>query len=191
MRDLIVQMVCTAEKEECFNGLCDNCPTETITNVLTNNSIIDMDDECSWTLWKKVNSKFDLQQMIGSVDSLLTEIEERWPLFLLHTYINRQQRDYIKKLRIQSSDKTFVVAQIDFSMNYTLIPQREVQQGFFSQHQVTMFTMHLTIGQEHRNLAVISDHMEHTTVFVFCAQQLLVHFIKKNFPLVKTINYVR
>ena len=191
MRDLIVQMVCTAEKEECFNGLCDNCPTETITNVLISNSIIDMDDECSWTLWKKVNSKFDLQQVTGSVDSLLTEIEERWPLFLLHTYTDRQQRDYIKKLRIQSSDKTFVVAQIDFSMNYTLIRQREVQQGFFSQHQVTLFTMHLTIGQEHRNLAVISDYMGHTTVFVFCAQQLLVHFIKKNFPLVKTINYVR
>ena len=97
MKDLIVQMVCTAEKEECFNGLCDNCLTETITTVLINNSIIDMDDECSWTLWKKVNSKFDRQQVIGSVDSLLTEIEERWPLFLLHTYTNRQQRDYIKK----------------------------------------------------------------------------------------------
>ena len=66
---------------------------------------IDLDDECSWTLWKKVNSKFDLQQMIGSVDSLLTEIEERWPVFLHHTYCNRQQRDHIKHLRNQSTDK--------------------------------------------------------------------------------------
>ena len=84
-----------------------------------------------------------------------------------------------------------MVAQIDFSMNYTLIRQREVQQAFFSQHQVTLFIIHLTIGQEHRNLAVISDYTEHTTVFVLCAQQLLVHFIKKDFPMVKTINYVR
>ncbi|CAF1685595.1 unnamed protein product [Adineta ricciae] len=32
--------------------------------------------------------------------------------------------------------------------------------------------------------------MEHTTSFVYCAQQILVRFIKKNFPLVKKINYV-
>ena len=76
-------------------------------------------------------------------------------------------------------------------MNYTLIRQREVQQGFFSQHQVTLFTIHLTIGQEHRNLAIISDYMEHTTSFVHCAQKLLVQYVKKNFPLVKKINYVR
>jgi hypothetical protein len=129
--------------------------------------------------------------MIGSVDSLLTEIEERWSAFLLHTYCTRQQRDYIKQLRSQLTDKTFVVPQIDFSMNYTLIRQREVQQGFFSQHQVTLFTIYRTIGQEQRNLAIISDHMEHTTAFVYCAQKILIQFIKKNYPLVKKINYLR
>ncbi|CAF1519796.1 unnamed protein product [Adineta ricciae] len=32
--------------------------------------------------------------------------------------------------------------------------------------------------------------MEHTTAFVHCAQKILIEFIKKNFPLVKKINYV-
>ena len=130
-----------------------------------------------------MNNNFGLQQMPGSIDSLLTQIEERWPLFLLHTHI--------KDLRSQSTEKTFVVAQIDFSMNYTLLRQREVQQGFFSQRQVTLFTIHLTIGKEQRNLAIISDYMEHTTVFVHCVQNILTRFINKNFPLVKKINYVR
>ncbi|CAF3101068.1 unnamed protein product, partial [Rotaria socialis] len=164
MKDLITQMVCTISNEKCFIGECDKCPTESITDILTDNNMIDLDDECSWNLWKKVNNKFDLQQMSGSTDSLLTEIEERWSPFLLHTHINREQREYIKELRCQSTENTFVVAQIDFSMNYTLVRQREVQQGFFSQHQVTLFTIHLTIGKEQRNLAVISDYMEHTTV---------------------------
>ena len=129
--------------------------------------------------------------MTGSLDSLLVEIEERWPAFLLHTYCNRQQRDYIKETRTQSTDRTFIVAQIDFSMNYTLLRQREVQQGLFSQHQASLFTIHLTIGQQHRNLAIISDCMEHITLFVYCAQRILVQFVKKNFPLVEKINYVR
>ncbi|CAF3553124.1 unnamed protein product [Rotaria socialis] len=70
-----------------------------------------------------------LIKMIGSVDSLLTEIKERWSTFLLHAYSNREQREYIKDLRSQSTDKSFIVAQIDFSMNYTLLRQREVKQG--------------------------------------------------------------
>lgn len=191
MNGLITQMVCAIQQEECFIGECDNCPKENLIDTLTHNNAIDHDEECAWTVWKKVNNKFDLQHITGSVDSLLTEIEDKWDVFLFHVYCNRQQREYIKELREKSTNKTFLVAQIDFSMNYTLIRQREVQQGFFSQHQATLFTIHLTIGNEQRNVAIISNYMEHTTSFVFCAQQILVRFIKKNFPLVKKINYVR
>ncbi len=35
------------------------------------------------------------------------------------------------------------------------IRQREVAHGFFSQYQGNLFTIHLNIGQEHRNLAII------------------------------------
>ena len=153
MKDLIAKMVCTVETEECFMKQWDYCPVETLIEVLINSSSIDLDDECTWTLWKKVNNKFDLQQVVGSVDSLITEAEERWPAFLLHTCCNRQQRDYIMEIRSQSSEKTFIVAQIDFSMNYTLILQREVQRGFFNPHQVTLLIIHVTIGWEHRSLA--------------------------------------
>ena len=68
LKDLISRMTCTIEKED--------CPEETIIDTLIGSSIIDMDDECSWTLWKKVKNKFDLQHIIGSVDSLLTTIED-------------------------------------------------------------------------------------------------------------------
>ena len=174
MNDLITQLVCTAQQEECFIGECDNCPTEKLMNILTQNNAMDLDEECGWTMWKKVNNKFDLQQITGSVDSLLTEIKDKWDVFLFHVYCNRQQREHIKELREKSTDKTFLVTQIDFSMNYTLVRQREVQQGFFSQHQATLFTSHLTVGQVQRNLAIVSNYMEDTTSFVYCAQQILV-----------------
>ena len=66
-----------------------------------------------------------------------------------------------------------------------------MQQGFFSQHQATLFTIHLTIGPEHRDLAIVSNSMEHTTAFVYCAQGMIVEFVKKHYPLVKKINYLR
>lgn len=191
MNALIKQINCSDAQEKCFTGECNNCPVENLVDILSHNNDIDYDEECVWNIWKKVNSKFDLQQITGSVDSLLTDIEDRWDGFLLHVYCNRQQRDYIKNLRETSSDKTFLVAQIDFSMNYTLVRQREVQQGFFTQHQVTLFTIHLIVGQEQRNVVVISNYMEHTTASVYSAQKILVQFVKKSFPLVQKINYVR
>ncbi len=105
LKDLISQTVCIDEKEDCFDGTCEECLEETIIDILIGDNIIDIDDECSWTMWKKMNNKFDLQYIIGSVDSLLTTIEDNWPTFLLHTYYNRQQRDYIKELRSQSTAK--------------------------------------------------------------------------------------
>ena len=181
MKDLITRMVCTIQKEECFNEQCDECPIESITHILTHYNAMDLDDECSWTLWKKVDNKFDLLQVIGSVDSLLTEIKEKWSTFLLHTHCNRQQRECIKDLRSQPTDKSFVVAQIDFSMNYTLIHQLQVQKGFFSQHQATWFTIHLIIGNEQSNLAIISNYMEHTTAFVYCAQKFSSNSSRRTF----------
>ncbi len=119
-----------------------------------------------------------------------SSISNKW-LVRLYTYGNRQQRDYIKELWTQSMEKTFMVAQIDLSMNYIFLRQREVQQGFFSQHQAILFTIHPTIGQEHRKLAIMSDCMEHTTSFVYCAQRILVKLIEKNFSMVQKIDYLR
>ena len=185
-------MVCSIDTESCYVGECDQCLSITdLRSILVKDMQAELDDNYSWFLWKKVNNRFDLQKVTGSIDSLLTDIEERWSHFLLHTYHNRQQRKHIAYLREQSSQRTFVVAQIDISMNYTLIRQREVQQGFFSRYQATLFTVHLTIVKEHRDLAIISDYMEHTTAFVYCAQKIVVDFVKQNFPLVRKVNYVR
>ena len=154
------------QTENCYIGQCNNCPTTQLVNILTKYIESDLDEECSWTGWRKLNNKFDLQKVTGSLNSLLNEIEGQWPYFVLHSYCNRQQREYITRLRAQSNRQNFIIAQIDSSMNYTLIHQHEVQQSFFSQHQPILFTIHLTIGPEHRDLAIVSNSMEHTTAFV-------------------------
>jgi hypothetical protein len=193
-KDLIHRFVCDEPNEECFTNECGSCSTNnSFIRLLTEDfsEDIDFDDLCSWTVWKKINNKFDLQKVNATIDSLLFEMNEQWPSFLLHSYCNRQQREHIALLRSQSSSTSFVIAQIDFSMNYSLVRQREVQQGFFSHQQASLFTTHLVVGKEQRNLAIISDRLEHDTAFVYGAQQIIVAFVKKKFPRVKKINYLR
>ncbi|CAF3160978.1 unnamed protein product, partial [Rotaria sp. Silwood2] len=155
VNELIDQVVCNNDMEDCVIGECQLCSTKSIVDILTEKISVNLDENCSWTIWKKLDNRFDLQQVTSSVEALLDQIEEKWSSFLLHTFCNRRQREYIANLRAQSSKTTFIVAQVDFSMNYNLIRQREVQQAFFSQKQASIFTIHITIGKEHRDIAII------------------------------------
>ena len=109
----------------------------------------------------------------------------------MHSYINREQRTYINELRIKSSCLSYAVVQTDFAENYTFLRQREVQAAHWNNRQATLFTVHIKLGNEHKNMVIISDYMRHDTAFVHCAQGLIVDFLRKNYPQVTKINYLR
>ena len=81
---------------------------------------------------------------------------------------------------------------MDSSENYTFLCQKEVQAAaHWNSSQVTVFTIHIKVGQSHKNMAIISDYMHHDTAFVYCAESLIVEFATKNFSQIQKINYVR
>ena len=55
---------------------------------------------------------------------------------------------------------------------------------------MTIFTVHIKIGESHVNLSVISEYLNHDTAFVYCIQQKVTQFIKDQFPSLKKIFYV-
>lgn len=137
------------------------------------------------------NKRVDLHETRGTIASLLTEIDQQWPVFLQHSYYNREQRAFIDEIRLKSNDQSFVVVQMDFAENYTFIRQREAQSAHWNNNQATLFTLHIKIGTNHKNIVIISDYMHHDTAFVYCAQGLIVEFVKKHFPQVTQIKYLR
>lgn len=152
---------------------------------------IDEDDDWTWSNWKSTNKKVDLHHIRGSISSLLDEIDEQWKAFQTHSYYNREQRLYIKDLHLQSTDTSYITAQIDFAENYSVLRQREVQAAHWNNLQCTLFTIHLKIGTKYKNIVVISDYMRHDTAFVYCVQCLIVDFVKNNYPQVTRISYIR
>ena len=89
------EMVCPVQTGDCYISECDNCPTRQLADILTEHIQSDLDEECLWTVRRTLSNKFDLKKVTGSFNSLLNEIEEQWPYFVLHSYYNRQQREYI------------------------------------------------------------------------------------------------
>ncbi|CAF4897575.1 unnamed protein product [Rotaria socialis] len=189
--NLIDLVICGTPVEDCFLGTCDQCNSITPSLILGHELGDSEDDEkCSWSLWKTSDKKVDLHQICGIFASLLDEIDEKWSNFLIHSYINREQRTYINELRTKSSCQSYAVAQMDFAENYTFLRQREVQAAHWNYQQVTLFTVHIKVGNEHKNMVLISDYMRHDTVFVHCAQGRIVDFLRNNYPQVTKISYL-
>lgn len=158
--------------------------------------VLDKDDfdenlDAVWSLWVTSNHHVELQHFNGSFESLIDNLNDRWASFVTHSYVTRQQREYIKQIRLLSSPNTFALVNCDFAENFTFVVQNEVQSAYWNQHQATLYTIVINIGNSHHNMVVISDRMVHDTAFVYCTQQLVVKFIRDEYPTVNKINYVR
>jgi hypothetical protein len=151
---------------------------------------MEIQDLASWSKWKKVNTRYELLHLTGTFRVLLEEIDDLWPSFITHSFCTHEQRDYVTLIKETSSITTFAVIQLDFAQNYSFVIQREVQSAYYSRQQAAILTVYIRIGEEHRNMVFISDYLAHDTRFVYCAQKMIVDFLKKNYPNVLKINYV-
>ncbi len=71
----------------------------------------------SWSIWKKVNSRYELFHLTGTFRVLLEEIDDLWPNFITHSFYSHQQRDYITLIKEASRITAFAVMQLDFAQN--------------------------------------------------------------------------
>ena len=60
--DFVNKIICRMQTENCYIGDCNNCPTTQLANIFTEYIESDIDKECSWTVWSKLNNEFDLQK---------------------------------------------------------------------------------------------------------------------------------
>lgn len=190
MRDLLKQSVCMNPSENCFYRQCDQCHNSTVSHILCQNIDIDFEDLVSWSIWRKVGARYELLHLTGTLRLLLKEIEDLWPHFITHSFYTHEQRDYVSLIRKESSLTTYIVVQIDFAQNFSFVIQREVQSAYFNRQQATIFTVHMRIGEEHRNLVIISDYLAHDTKFVYSAQKIIVQFVRREYPNIEKITYV-
>jgi hypothetical protein len=189
--DLVDKIVCIYPSEACYNRCCDNCCNLNVSDLFLQGVDIDEQADTTWSLWTNNNNYVELQHCSGTFRSLLDQLNSRWPVFVTHTYVTRQQRDYIKFIKINSSVTTFAVVHMDFAENFAFVVQKEIQSAYWSKKQATVYTIVIKIGSNHRNMVIISNRMVHDTSFVYCVQMILVKFIREEYPTVQKINYVR
>lgn len=189
-KQLIEKTICSSATEDCFYRRCIDCLEKKPSIILLEGLDVEIYDLASWSMWKKTRSRYELLHLSGTLETLLEELDDLWSAFLIHSFYTAKQRDYIALIKETSSLTTFSVIQLDFAQNFSLIIQREIQSAYYSRQQATIFTVYVRVGNEHRNMAIISDYLSHDTKFVFCAQQLIMDFVKREYPNIVKVNYV-
>jgi pullulanase/glycogen debranching enzyme len=185
---LVKLIICQQATIDCYLQECVNCNTKIPSDFFIeqlNMNGVNEDDDVTWMIWERNEKRTELQRHTTSISTLIEKFDSLWSKFLIHHYITIEQREYIKKIKIESSDHGTAVVQLDFAENFTLFSQSAVQSSYWSQIQATIFTVHIKMGTGHRNLVFISDYMKHTTEFVYECQTVIVSFIKKWYPNVK------
>lgn len=109
-------------------------------------------------------------------------------LFLLHTFVKREQAAIFNSLK-NSSDDIKIVLQVDFSENATIMAQKEVQSAHWHHAQATLFTAHAWINSDTNfSMVVISDDLNHTKYCIFVFMQCIFRSLRAKFPSIEVVN---
>ena len=103
----------------------------------------------------------------------MDNLSEKIPSFLIHTFTKRAQSNYfqLKILRVPASS---AIIQVDFSENYSLQDQGEVQSAHWYEEQLTLFTVCVWMYKIKKSFVFVSDDLDHdkTLAIVFMNELL-------------------
>jgi len=123
----------------------------------------------------------------GLVSDAVEKLQGRLPDFMEHVYYMNKQAAQFQQMKA-NMEKNRAVMQVDFSENYTITYQDEVQSAHWNAQQVSLYTVVAWAAEEVASYAVISNYMNHDKYAVAYFNGLLIRDLKKRFPTLETID---
>ena len=99
----------------------------------------------------------------------------RVKIFLLHVYIKRQQSKFFEELKVNSSDRKIVI-QVDYSENFEIRQQNEIQSSHWTSKLVSIFTAHSWCSNDNYSFSLVSDNISHDK---YCINSCITYMIDK------------
>jgi hypothetical protein len=155
---IIAEVVCDISSYACMTGSCSTCNIESGFDRLTQQWRLALCEEQlkashRYEQWVNCNKEI----AYGDFDHIVSLIKSKISHFRQHTFIKRQQSDCFKFYKVISNT---LVLQIDFSENYSMKFQDEVQAMHWINDQLTIFTC-VSWGSSIQSFAVVSDDLRH------------------------------
>ncbi|XP_037052476.1 uncharacterized protein LOC119086005 [Bradysia coprophila] len=126
----------------------------------------------SWWQWEKdeTTNRTEKKQITGTVKKLIDYFVSVYKSFLIHSFINRQQREnFAEDLKYVNLHDDECLVQCDFAENWTNESQDEVSNAHWNQKQISLFTISLRYGCKQYSKVAVSDNLDHSkdTIFAY------------------------
>ena len=195
--EFVSNFVCSPTSETCMLGHCEACKEkgdmwlETFEEGSSN-------QEVTWYEWARETNevapskqkagddltvrfkRMEKRCQVATAGEALASLSQKIPAFLTHVFIKREQSNHFQ-YKLCSIPPRSALVQVDFSENYNIQQQGEVQSAHWNQQQLSLFTICVWLHQSQRSIIYVSDHLEHdkTTVLVLM-NKLFVELTKSN-----------
>ena len=178
--DLVKQVVCDERSVACMLKCnCDTCGDGKILQDI----ISALDDEVlgevlTWYQWQTAEGRVTKILQEGTVLDLVHSVYAQLQHFLGHTFIKRKQSAFFEEVCHMGSADSAVI-QVDFSENYSVMHQDEIQSANWHHEQVTVFTCVSWVDNICHSYTIVSDYLSHEKLAVYRFLGIILSDIKQ------------
>ena len=195
-KDLMYSLLCpeVSRSEDCWKSKCDECISnkeilqDKIQQTLENENI----ENVSYDLWVSTDRAEKVTENKSAVEFSNMLVEMLNDLKLHHFISKVQYQAFLDMKENLGTNEAICVG--DFSENFTIQTNREIQSAYYSHDQVTIHPWMLYYKDDqgilqHKSVVMLSDELRHDTVAVSAFQKIVVADLKRILPSLTKINF--
>lgn len=186
-KEIISKIVCSTDNADCMRRLCFKCSDEKhIKDILTNyillSGVTDFEESISYKQWTQTD-RSQLVTLTNTYEDLLDILHEKFNDLIPHSYIAKKQTKYLKDQKERLSRKK-AIALLDFSENYEMKIQDEIQSSYWSRKSCTVHPTVIYVRNEQgeleqKSLCFLSEDLKHDVNTVNVYIKYITEYIKK------------
>jgi len=183
--DCVKQIICSEPTDDCYVGLCSQCPgTDTLCENILDNFFNANVTEVTYRYWNP-KGRCELTVKTEVVADFVVSFINDLKMYKVHAFVaERQMKGF--KIDKESLKDGEVLVICDYSENYTLIFQNEVQAAHWSNIQATVHCSVVYYMEQnvlkHFSHVVISPYLKHDVYGVHLFLTKLISHIKSKIP---------
>jgi hypothetical protein len=163
---VIQEVLCSPVQQNCLLGSCEVCGNGHL--FFFRHPIPNYEDgeTISFKVWMTDPDTHFWVRMVQTltISDAIDRFQEKLPQFVRHYVTKRHQAEAYRAhlSHVQSAEgKSFFMIHFDYAENYKCATQDQIQAAYYSQKQVSLFTVVVSSGTFKKSLVLVSDNLSH------------------------------
>ncbi|CAF3148713.1 unnamed protein product, partial [Rotaria sp. Silwood2] len=162
LKQLVEQTVCVLPTEQCYYRRCPDCYHLKVSNILSDGIDVEIQDEASWSIWKKINLRYDRWNQLSSRESSPWIINDNSLDFIEFIQLFKSFYFHCRRDLKDLFDK--FASEINIEQDYTIKEQYKYDLLDIQRHLTGLITRNIIENKDDNNKNRIYDMMARSSI---------------------------